>query len=179
MYKFRKFRTNCAPDGCPLTVEGDRRMTTIGRILAATKFDELPQLLNVVNGDMAIVGPRPESLAFANCFSGGFERVLQFRPGLLGPSQVFFRHECRLYPPLEDPTFFYREVLFAAKAKLDLAYFPSRTIASDVAWIVRGALAVIGLSPATPFAFIESGLGEPWRIRLPAKPQAHVRRGAH
>jgi lipopolysaccharide/colanic/teichoic acid biosynthesis glycosyltransferase len=149
MYKFRKFRVDC-DDDTPLTREGDQRMTRIGRILAAAKFDELPQLYNVLRGDMAIVGPRPESLAFADCFTGGFEKVLQYRPGLLGPSQVFFRHESRLYPPFEDPTLFYRDVLFAAKASLDLAYFPRRTIVSDLGWILRGALAVIGVAAKPP-----------------------------
>ncbi|TGS51973.1 sugar transferase, partial [Mesorhizobium sp. M3A.F.Ca.ET.201.01.1.1] len=68
MYKFRKFDVRCDPHGLALTVAGDNRMTRIGRVLAATKFDELPQLWNVIIGDMAIIGPRPESLAFADCF---------------------------------------------------------------------------------------------------------------
>ncbi|WEK48995.1 MAG: sugar transferase [Candidatus Kaistia colombiensis] len=150
MYKFRKFHTRCDSSGCPLTVEHDSRMTPSGRILAATKLDELPQLWNVLSGDMAIVGPRPESLAFIDCFRGGYEDVLRYKPGLLGPSQVLFRHEARLYPSSEEPTRFYRRVLFPAKAKLDLAYFPHRTIASDVAWMARGAMAILGWVPAAP-----------------------------
>ncbi|CEJ12256.1 UDP-N-acetylgalactosamine-undecaprenyl-phosphate N-acetylgalactosaminephosphotransferase [bacterium YEK0313] len=147
MYKFRKFGAASGTDGCPLTVAGDRRLTRIGALLAATKLDELPQLWNVLRGDMAIVGPRPESMAFADCFRGGFETVLDFKPGLLGPSQIHFRNECRFYPADADPTRFYREVLFPAKARLDLAYFPTRTRTSDVAMLVRGVLAVLGWAP--------------------------------
>ena len=150
MYKFRKFHVSCDSSGCPLTVVGDSRMTPAGRVLAATKLDELPQLWNVLNGDMAIVGPRPESLAFIDCFRGGYENVLRYKPGLLGPSQVCFRDEASLYPSSEEPTRYYRRALFPAKARLDLAYFPHRTITADVAWIARGAFAILGWVPAPP-----------------------------
>lgn len=148
MYKFRKFGAASGTNGCPLTVAGDRRLTRVGKVLAATKLDELPQLWNVVRGEMAIVGPRPESMAFADCFRGAFEQVLDFKPGLLGPSQIHFRNECRFYPTDADPTHFYREVLFPAKARLDLAYFPTRTLISDVVMLMRGVLAVLGWAPA-------------------------------
>ncbi|MBZ9682784.1 sugar transferase [Mesorhizobium sp. CO1-1-7] len=147
IYKFRKFEVLCDPQGPALTSIGDRRLTKIGRILASTKLDELPQLWNVLRGDMAIVGPRPESLAFADCFHGGFEAVLRYKPGLVGPTQVLFRHEASLYPVSGDLSSFYREALFPIKAKFDLSYYPRRTIASDVVWMILGFLAVIGWVP--------------------------------
>ena len=147
MYKFRKFRPDCGSDGCPLTLDGDSRLTRIGRFLTATKIDELPQLWNVLRGEMSIVGPRPESLDFASCFCGGFEEILQYKPGLIGPSQVAFRNERQFYPRDQDPTQFYRDILFPAKARLDLAYFSRRTVAADIAWMIRGALAVLGWIP--------------------------------
>ncbi|BCG90359.1 sugar transferase [Mesorhizobium sp. 113-3-9] len=150
MYKFRKFRVDCSSQGLALTMVGDSRMTTIGRFLAATKLDELPQLWNVLKGEMAIVGPRPESLAFADCFHGGLEAVLRYKPGLLGPTQVLFRHEARLFPQSVDPILFYREVMFPAKARLDLSYYPQRTIGSDIMWMARGFLAVVGWVPSPP-----------------------------
>ncbi len=137
IYKFRKFRPSCDDKGSPLTLQGDERMTAVGRILAATKLDELPQLWNVLRGDMSLVGPRPESLTFADCFRDGFERLLDHKPGVFGPCQVIFRHENKLYPADAPAADFYREVLFPAKAKIDLAYFPRRTLASDLGWIVR------------------------------------------
>ncbi|MDW6020571.1 sugar transferase [Mesorhizobium sp. BAC0120] len=150
MFKFRKFHAQCSAHDLALTVAGDSRMTTVGRFLAATKFDELPQLWNVLIGDMAIVGPRPESPAFADCFRGGFEAVLKYRPGLLGPTQVLFRHEAYLFPQSMDPIRFYREALFPAKARIDLSYYPRRTIASDLVWMARGFLAVLGHVPSPP-----------------------------
>lgn len=150
MYKFRKFRVDCSSQGLALTMVGDSRMTTVGRFLAATKLDELPQLWNVLKGEMAIVGPRPESLAFADCFHGGLEAVLRYKPGLLGPTQVLFRHEARFFPQSVDPILFYREVMFPAKARLDLSYYPQRTIGSDIMWMARGFLAVVGWVPSQP-----------------------------
>src|SRR3954447_18611185 len=88
IYKFRKFKVTCDGRGFPLTMDGDGRLTPVGRILAVTKLDELPQLWNVIRGDMSLVGPRPESLDFADCFRSGFERLLDYKPGLFGPCQV-------------------------------------------------------------------------------------------
>lgn len=137
MYKFRKFGPNCGSDGSPLTLQQDERLTAVGRVLAATKLDELPQLWNVLRGDMSLVGPRPESLSFSDCFRDGFEKLLDYKPGVFGPCQVLFRHENRMYPVDAPAAEYYRKVLFPAKAKIDLAYFPHRTLVSDFGWIVR------------------------------------------
>ena len=143
MYKFRKFRVDCDDCGCPLTMHDDGRLTGVGRVLAATKLDELPQLWNVLRGDMSLVGPRPESLAFSDCFRNGFEKIHEHKPGLFGPCQVMFRHESKHYPPGVAAVEFYRQVLFPAKAEIDLAYFSRRTLASDLGWILRGAWMIV------------------------------------
>ena len=154
IYKFRKFHKDCGDDGCALTVKNDVRMTRAGRLLRKTKFDELPQLWNILKGDMAIIGPRPESLEFADCFTGTYLRVLDYKPGIFGPNQVLFVEEDALYPQSSDPEVFYRDVLFPLKARIDLAYFPYRTFFSDIGWILRGVLAAFGwrmsLPPKTP-----------------------------
>lgn len=143
MYKFRKFSPDCDNHGCPLTMEHDSRLTRIGRFLLASKLDELPQLWNVLRGDMSLVGPRPESLAFADCFRDGFEKVHEHKPGLFGPCQVLFRHESKLYPTDVAAVEFYRQVVFPAKAKIDLAYFSHRTLVSDLGWILRAAWMIV------------------------------------
>jgi lipopolysaccharide/colanic/teichoic acid biosynthesis glycosyltransferase len=71
-------------------------------------------------------------------------RVLQYRPGLFGPNQVLFRNESSIFPDNYDPEKFYCEYLFPLKANIDLAYFPHRTLVSDIGWVIRGLLAVIG-----------------------------------
>jgi lipopolysaccharide/colanic/teichoic acid biosynthesis glycosyltransferase len=142
MYKFRKFRPDCGEHGCPLTLVEDNRLTAVGRFLAASKLDEVPQLWNVLRGEMSIVGPRPESLAFSDCFRDGFEKIHEHKPGLFGPCQVMFQHESKLYPSGVAVTEFYREVVFPAKAKVDLAYFSRRTLVSDLGWILRAVWAV-------------------------------------
>lgn len=144
IYKFRKFGPDCGPGGCPVTLEADPRITPVGRILEKTKLDEVPQLWNVLRGDMSIVGPRPESLAFADCFADGFEALLEHKPGIFGPCQIVFRNEGSLYPKDVPPEDFYRQALFPAKARIDLSYFPRRIIAGDMLWIACGVAAVLG-----------------------------------
>jgi lipopolysaccharide/colanic/teichoic acid biosynthesis glycosyltransferase len=146
LYKFRKFRNDVPANGCALTLQNDERFTRVGRRLERTKLDELPQLWNVVRGDMSIVGPRPESLAFADCFNGRYRELLRYRPGIFGPAQALFRNESALYPNGQDPEQFYREVLFPAKADIDLSYYPARSGLGDCAWATRCCLAVLGVA---------------------------------
>ncbi|WP_262266475.1 MULTISPECIES: sugar transferase [Microvirga] len=143
MYKFRKFRCDCGPDGSPLTLENDDRSTKVGKILMATKLDEVPQFLNVLRGDMAIVGPRPESFAFADCFSGPYMEVLKYKPGIVGPTQIAFRNESDLYTGHPDPGAFYRAVLFPMKADMDLQYYSRRTLTTDIACMFKAAIAIL------------------------------------
>jgi lipopolysaccharide/colanic/teichoic acid biosynthesis glycosyltransferase len=151
LYKFRKFdEGRRVRGGGPLTMNNDPRLTRLGRLLAWTKLDELPQLWNVLRGDMAIVGPRPESLDFADCFDDGHRWALDHRPGIFGPTQVFFRNEGSLFQnqKVRDLEQFYRDVLFPLKARIDRAYYPERTFFRDITWIVRGTFAVFGWTPS-------------------------------
>jgi lipopolysaccharide/colanic/teichoic acid biosynthesis glycosyltransferase len=145
MYKFRKFRQVRDIDGLPLTMKKDPRMSRVGNFLAQTKFDELPQLYNIFRGEMSFVGPRPESLEFADCFTVSDRAVLEYRPGIFGPSQATFRNECSMYPPMSDPIQYYRAVLFPAKIKIDMSYYQTRTIMSDLKWMTFTMLSVVGV----------------------------------
>lgn len=137
MYKYRKFPLRMK-GGAGVTVAGDARMTWVGAVIERTKLDELPQLWNVLKGDMSFVGPRPESPAYAGLFEGKYAKLLDYVPGIFGPSQVHFRNESELYPPGEDPEKFYRENLFTKKADLDLEYFERANMLTDLIWIARG-----------------------------------------
>jgi lipopolysaccharide/colanic/teichoic acid biosynthesis glycosyltransferase len=138
MHKFRKFPSDWGDRGAAVTVAADARMTRLGRFLERTKLDELPQLWNILVGEMSFVGPRPETLRFADLFTGEFARVHDFVPGIFGPNQVAFRNESLLYPPDEDPEHFYRRKLFPEKARNDLDYFRRATLGSDLWWIGKG-----------------------------------------
>jgi lipopolysaccharide/colanic/teichoic acid biosynthesis glycosyltransferase len=169
MLKFRKFPSTVGRTTQPLTLADDSRFTRVGRFLANTKLDELPQLWNVIRGDMAIVGPRPEVPEFEACFEGPFYKVLDYRPGIFGPSQAAFRAEGALYAPDQDPQDFYRAVLFPAKAALDLAYYPSRTVVGDIKWVLRGILAVCGSDHKIPV-----GLAQNSGATAPAEAEAEA-----
>jgi lipopolysaccharide/colanic/teichoic acid biosynthesis glycosyltransferase len=97
VYKFRKLARN-AKCGSMIAVGNDLPYTRVGRILEKSKLNEIPQLVNVIRGDMSLVGPRPEIPEFANCFSGPCRRLLDYAPGIFGPSQCAFRSEAAMYP---------------------------------------------------------------------------------
>jgi lipopolysaccharide/colanic/teichoic acid biosynthesis glycosyltransferase len=164
LYKFRKFRAD-ASDELPVTLSNDPRLTRVGRVLERWKLDEQPQLWNVLRGDMALVGPRPDTLDFADWFTGSNRQVLEYRPGIFGPNQFFFRNEAALYAEGSDPMDYYRTVLLPLKTRVDVAYFSSRTVLSDAVWIVRGILASVDVRPAagdirSTIAAIERWIGE-------------------
>lgn len=143
LLKFRKFSAKCGDAGPGVTVVGDARMTAIGAILERTKLDELPQLWNILKGEMSFVGPRPESMRFADLYQGDYLRLLDVLPGLFGPCQIAFRNESSLYPQDQNPEVFYRCVLFQQKAKIDLEYFSRSTYLGDFSWMFRGLWATL------------------------------------
>ncbi len=138
IHKFRKFPAFWGDDGQGVTTNYDSRMTMVGAFLERTKLDELPQLWNILKGEMTFTGPRPESIRFKNLFVGEYVALFEYKPGLFGPCQVAFRNEAHLYPADEDPELFYRRVLFPQKAQQDLAYFQKANFVSDFIWIVKG-----------------------------------------
>ncbi len=145
LYKFRKFPNGWGTKGPGVTVAGDARMTRIGRFLERTKFDELPQLWNILKGDMSFVGPRPELVKYESLFKGEFKKVLDYVPGIFGPNQIAFRNESNMYPPDKDPEEFYKEVLFPQKAKNDIEYFKNSSCLKDLILIIKGVwVSIIG-----------------------------------
>jgi len=146
MYKFRKFPVAWGDQGPGVTVTNDARMTRLGSFLERTKLDELPQLWNILKGDMSFVGPRPESTKFADLFVGEYASVLDYTPGLFGPNQIHYRNECDLFPADENPEVFYCRTLFPRKTALDLDYFQQANIFKDTLWILRGVwISLIGI----------------------------------
>ncbi len=143
IYKFRKFINRNCGAGPKVTLTNDHRYSRVGKVLDKTKLNELPQLFNVLRGDMSIVGPRPEIPEFRHCYVGPYEKLLKITPGIFGPSQTTFRNEADLYPTDQDADAFYQRYLFPAKAGLDLSYYEQAGNMSDVCWIVRSVAAVV------------------------------------
>jgi len=135
--------SNWGTKGPSVTLQFDSRMTRIGQFLERTKLDELPQLWNILIGEMSFVGPRPESLAFSHLFEGSYKEILSHKPGIFGPNQTAYRNESAMYPEGQDPAAFYAAELFPAKAQNDLKYFRKSTFVGDVKWILSGTVALV------------------------------------
>jgi lipopolysaccharide/colanic/teichoic acid biosynthesis glycosyltransferase len=140
MLKFRKMHDGAS--GPALTVDDDHRFTRIGRFLAATKLDELPQLWHVVVGDMSLVGPRPETPEFVEQHSAAYERILSVRPGITGLSQLAFAEESRILDD-EDPLAHYVGYLLPQKISLDRIYADGRSFWTNLRILLWTAAAVL------------------------------------
>jgi lipopolysaccharide/colanic/teichoic acid biosynthesis glycosyltransferase len=135
MLKFRKMRH--AATGIPLTMHDDERFTPVGSFLAITKLDELPQLWNVLRGQMRLVGPRPEVPDFVSQYADAYTEILTVSPGITGPAAVEYASERHLLARHEDPMAFYREQLMPRKIAIDVAYVRQNSVLGDVRILVR------------------------------------------
>jgi lipopolysaccharide/colanic/teichoic acid biosynthesis glycosyltransferase len=128
-----KFRTMYAREGGSLvTVEGDPRITSVGRVLRRWKLDELPQLWNVVLGEMGIIGPRPEAERLVRQYTPEERRILEITPGLAGMAQLVYPHEAELLRECADPEEFYVKHLMPRKIAVDLEYERTRSFLTDL-----------------------------------------------
>ena len=137
--KFTKMRDHAGP---PLTTDADERFTRIGRLLARTKLDELPQLLNVVRGQMALVGPRPEDPQFVELHPEAYADILRVRPGITGVSQLAYATESQILEP-QDPVGDYVRRVLPQKVAMDVRYARSKSLVLDarvVFWTVAAVL---------------------------------------
>jgi len=131
--KFRTMETGADRHGPSVTSADDCRITPAGRFLRRSKLDELPQLWNVVRGDMSLVGPRPQVPRFVDCFEPSLRRlVLHVRPGITGPTALHFRHEESLLADKADRESFYIEQILPVKLEMDAEYVRNRSIRSDL-----------------------------------------------
>ncbi len=134
MLKFRKMRRDAQSH--PVTLDDDERFTPIGRFLAATRLDELPQFINVIRGEMRIVGPRPELECFVTQFSEQYAEILSVTPGITGNAQLRFINE-RLLLAGPDPANIYSEHVLPVKIEIDTQYAQSRSPLGDFAILLR------------------------------------------
>jgi lipopolysaccharide/colanic/teichoic acid biosynthesis glycosyltransferase len=140
MLKFRKMHRDAA--GSALTLAEDRRFTRMGRFLSDTKLDELPQLWNVVRGDMSLVGPRPEDPSFVAAYPELFAEILTVRPGVTGLAQLAFVREARLLGVAHTEQR-YVEWLLPSKLAIDRLYVARRSLLMDLQILVWTTVAVV------------------------------------
>lgn len=121
----------------PITLDGDPRITRVGGLLRRYRLDELPQVFNVLRGEMAFIGPRPETTALFDALAAGrMAEILDYRPGIFSPASLTFRDEASLLLAADWQRVYLEEVL-PNKVALDLAYMRTRTWRSDVRLLVR------------------------------------------
>ena len=132
--KFRSMMVPAQPDplGLPITVTGDHRVTSVGRILRKYKIDELPQLWNVFLGEMSLVGPRPELPVYVNRYTPEQRGVLGVRPGITDPASLRYRNEECLLAGSSEPERFYTETVLPDKLSINLQYIAKISFVGDM-----------------------------------------------
>lgn len=150
MYKFRTMVTDADRVGGPNTPNDDPRLTRIGRFLRAYKLDELPQLYNVLKGDMSFVGPRPQVAGEVAGYSPEEREILNVRPGITDWSSLKFHNEGEILAGHEDPDRAYAELIRPEKMRLGLEYVRRGTFRDDLRIIVQTVLLPFSKSEDTP-----------------------------
>ncbi len=144
IYKFRTMGVGA--HGSDFALPGDPRVTRLGAVLRARHLDELPQFVNILFGQMTLVGPRPETPALASRYPADCYAILAFRPGLTGPCQLHMRRPH--IPAGCDPEDYYLTELVPRRVRLDLAYVDSATVMHTLAVLVGTVAVVLGLRHA-------------------------------
>jgi lipopolysaccharide/colanic/teichoic acid biosynthesis glycosyltransferase len=138
IHKFRTMAVDAERRGPQLTVGADPRVTRVGRVLRANRLDELPQFLDVLAGDMSLVGPRPDVPRYVAQWPAALrERVLAVRPGITDPASLKFRDEATLLAQAADPEREYMDVILPRKLALAADYADHASLWTDLAVIVR------------------------------------------
>ena len=142
LYKIRTMRTSTEFNST-VTVDRDPRITRSGRIMRKLKIDELPQLVNVLSGEMSLVGPRPDVAGYADQLVGEDRIILTVRPGITGPAALAYRHEEDILATVDDPERHNREVLWPDKVRINREYVENYSFRGDLICLVETARTVL------------------------------------
>ena len=135
MYKFRSMTVGHG--GSSVSVAGESRITPLGAKLRKYKLDELPELWNVLIGDMSFVGPRPDVPGYADLLQGEDRLILKLRPGITGPASLKYKNEEDVLAKVDDPQKFNDEVIYPDKVKINLDYYHHHSLFGDIKLIVQ------------------------------------------
>jgi lipopolysaccharide/colanic/teichoic acid biosynthesis glycosyltransferase len=142
IFKFRTMVINAEALGSASTPEDDRRITRVGRILRKVKLDELPQLLNVLRGEMSLVGPRPQVTWAVEQYTAEERTILRVRPGITDPASVRFRNESEILRGSADPEKDYFEKIHPEKMRLSIEYVQNQSFLLDCKILLQTMLVV-------------------------------------
>ena len=140
--KFRSMFQDADKRGPAITSAGDRRITPVGLLLRRFKLDELPQLWNVLKGEMSLVGPRPEVPRYVESYSPAQRKVLTVRPGITDPASIFYRQEETMLAAHPDPDRHYRQVVLPDKLSMNLEYLDRISFSYDLFLVLRTASSI-------------------------------------
>jgi len=143
IYKFRTMEVGADREGLQITSASDPRLTRVGRLLRKLKLDEMPQLFNVLKGEMSLVGPRPEVPKYIKLYTNEQKKILTVKPGMTDPATVYFRGEEGLLARVENKESFYINEIMPVKMKLYLHYIENRSLFYDAKLIFLEILALI------------------------------------
>jgi lipopolysaccharide/colanic/teichoic acid biosynthesis glycosyltransferase len=135
--KFRSMVTDAEKKGMQITTDQDNRITKIGKLIRKTKIDELPQLFNVLAGNMSFVGPRPEVPKYVELYTEEQRKVLSVKPGITDLASIEFRNENDMLKEQEDPEKKYIEEIMPAKLELNLVYIEKKSFFYDIKLIFK------------------------------------------
>ena len=138
MYKFRTMVPHHS--GSSVSVAGEDRITPLGKTLRRYKLDELPELWNILIGEMSFVGPRPDVPGYADCLEGEDREILNLRPGITGPASLKYRDEEELLAKVEDPIAYNNEVIYPDKVRLNRYYYHHYSFVMDIRMIFATVL---------------------------------------
>lgn len=138
--KFRTMVENAEKIGMQITVGSDPRVTSIGKILRKTKLDELPQLINVLKGDMSFIGPRPEVPKYVDMYTDEQKIILKIRPGITDLASIEYRDENELLSKVKNPEDYYISVIMPNKIRLNLVYIKNMNVLEDIKIILKTIL---------------------------------------
>ena len=135
IYKFRSMTVGHG--GSSVSVAGESRITPLGAKLRRYKLDELPELWNVLIGDMSFVGPRPDVPGYADLLEGEERLILKLRPGITGPASLKYRNEEEILAQVDDPQKYNDEVIYPDKVKINLDYYHHHSLMGDIKLIIE------------------------------------------
>jgi lipopolysaccharide/colanic/teichoic acid biosynthesis glycosyltransferase len=150
--KFRTMVQGAPARGRSITCGDDPRITRVGRFLRASKIDELPQLINVIRGEMSLVGPRPELPRYVARFREDYEEILTVRPGLTDPASIEFRDEAAILGRFPDPEDIYVTRILPAKIRLGKEYARTFSFTSDLRLILKTIATLARKSSTAPYS---------------------------